>query len=146
VGVQNPALNYALQVPGGWVHSSKAAATQKDTWSHPTDARIKVLVEVNPSYGGDPLAGWRDLDGQMRAKHGQRYQVLDLSESESGSLGQTARWEFLLEKGGDTLHKIDLAAGRFGRGYAVLVQAPDNGWAQYGPQLEAALESFTFLQ
>lgn len=146
VKVENPALNYALQVPGGWVRSSISAATQKDTWSHPTDARIKVLVEVNPSYGGDPLAGWQALDTQLRAKYGPRYRVLDLSERASGALGQTARWEFLLEKGGDTLHKVDLAAGRYGRGYAVLVQAPDNVWVRYGPQLEAALESFTFLQ
>jgi len=144
--VQNSTLNYALKVPGGWVRSSTSAATQKDAWSHPRDARIKVMVEVNPSYGGDPLAGWQDLDAQMRAKHGSRYRMLDLSESESGSLGQTARWEFLLEKSGDILHKVDLAAGRFGRGYAVLVQAPDNQWAQYGPQLEAALESFSFLR
>lgn len=128
---------FELSVPGGFSLSQQGRRT---IWKR--DDGAQILVEQGKAGSGSPRSGWVHLERSLQKKYGSRFKSRGIRDGEMA--GRPASiWEFeLTGKDGITRRKIDVAIHHQGRGYAVLVSAPNDKFDAVLPEFHSVLGSF----
>jgi serine/threonine protein kinase len=134
---------YSLAYPSGWRVSTSRPNNNTDVRG-PDGLLFRAQSSEHPS---DPMQAWTEQERSFASRHaGQGYRRIALERGTYKGL-DAAVWEFSYEQGGQRLRARDVTfkspSGRWG--YAVLLRAPEQRWAEaeaLAPRFERA---FTVL-
>ncbi|MGH9137051.1 MAG: serine/threonine-protein kinase [Acidimicrobiales bacterium] len=134
----DPATGFRIEHPAGW-----AAATNEDgrrtSFTDPGTGSF-VLVEWTDEPGEDPVRAWRDLADRLEDTL-DGYDEVGI-EAVSFAGYPAAVWEFTHTEGGVPMRTVDVGLTTGDLGFAVLVRAPEERWAEMQPVFERARQSF----
>jgi hypothetical protein len=137
-------VDFSIVYPAGWAisHIREPGGNLDTTLSAPGASEWIIRVDENPSASvTDPASAAAPVVAQLRNEPG----YVELGFTNDTLAGYPAlRWEFEVVEHGVLLHKIDeFMIDGYGRGWGVLVQAPDAQWSQVASAYDAVLQTFT---
>jgi hypothetical protein len=133
----HPEVGYAITPPPGFFLTRLGERT---VWQGPRGAQL--LVETTATPGRSARSGWEELHAVLKRKYGARYRLRGIDDTRLAGR-PAAVWDFELDTPAGTRRKRDIAMLAAGRGYGILVSAPEEGFDGLWPQFDAALRSFT---
>jgi hypothetical protein len=132
---------FSIDYPSAWsVETSEAdKGAYLDTSIRGSDG-VLLRIDVTPSPTEDLQSLTSPLIDAISRQAG--YQELDLSDI-SFTGYDALRWEFLVEEGGQLLHKVDIFfIGGYGDEFAVLTQSNAQAWKSYDGVFDAIRQTF----
>jgi hypothetical protein len=135
--------SFTIQVPAGWVvsHIHEGGGNLDTTFTPPVGNGLLIRVDENPNAGSlTPDAAAAPVIGALERTPG----YVDLGEADATFDGfSSLQWEFEDKEGGAVMHKLDVFfTDSSGRGWGVLVQAPESLWPRDDGALEQYLNTF----
>jgi serine/threonine protein kinase len=129
---------YSLRIPKDY--SGPSRRSEGDFFYSP-DGRSYIQIAQTSDPGDSAIADWRDL---AKGKGGDYHELAirptgDHPPVPDTSGKKSADWEF---RQGST-HILDRGFVLNGKGYAILLSAPDSGWPKFLDSMQPVFESFT---
>jgi eukaryotic-like serine/threonine-protein kinase len=132
----DPAGAYTIGHPPGWV-VQPVAANRTDFRDPATGAFVRV--EWTDTPGADAAGAWREAEPGFRSRNAN-YEPLGITEVGYRDY-PAALWEFR-HGSGETLHTGNLGFIAAGRGYALMLRAPETEWSAVQPTFEQFKQAF----
>jgi eukaryotic-like serine/threonine-protein kinase len=132
----DPAGAYTIGHPPGW-EVQPVAANRTDFRDPATGAFVRV--EWTDTPGADAAGAWREAEPGFRSRNAN-YEPLGITEVGYRDY-PAAMWEFRHGRG-ETLHTGNLGFIAAGRGYALMLRAPESEWARVQPTFEQFKQAF----
>jgi hypothetical protein len=132
----DPAGAYTIGHPPGWV-VQPVAANRTDFRDPATGAFVRV--EWTDTPGADAAGAWREAEPGFRSRNAN-YEPLGITEVAYRDY-PAALWEFR-HGSGETLHTGNLGFIAKGRGYAMMLRAPETEWSAVQPTFEQFKQAF----
>jgi Protein kinase domain len=132
----DPAGGYTIGHPPGW-EVQPVAANRTDFRDPATGTFIRVEWTDRP--GTDAAGAWREAEPGFRSRNAN-YEPLGIAQVAYRDY-PAALWEFR-HGAGETLHTGNLGFIAAGRGYALMLRAPESEWAAAQPTFEQFKQAF----
>jgi hypothetical protein len=132
----DPAGTYTIGYPPGWVVQPVAA--NRTDFRDPATGTF-VRVEWTDTPGADAAGAWREAEPGFRSRNAN-YEPLGITDVGYRDY-PAALWEFR-HGSGETLHTGNLGFIAAGRGYALMVRAPESEWTAMQPTFEQFKQAF----
>jgi hypothetical protein len=133
---EDPSGAYTIGHPPGWV-VQPVAANRTDFRDPATGAFVRV--EWTDTPGADAAGAWREAEPGFRSRNAN-YEPLGITEVGYRDY-PAALWEFR-HGSGETLHTGNLGFIAAGRGYALMLRAPETEWSAVQPTFEQFKQAF----
>jgi hypothetical protein len=132
----DPAGAYSIGHPPGW-EVQPVAANRTDFRDPATGTFLRV--EWTDTPGSDAAGAWREAEPGFRSRNAN-YEPLGITEVAYRDY-PAAMWEFR-HGSGQTLHTGNLGFIAAGRGYALMLRAPESEWTASQPTFEQFKQAF----
>lgn len=139
---QDP-TGFSIDIPRDW---SPAERRANGVFFYSPDRTAYLQVAQVAEAGQSQLERWRRLASSRRLPG---YQLLRLAPLDGGppvsdpTGANAADWEFTWNNSGRVVHVLDRGFAMNGRGYAILLSAPDSTWPNTFGRLQPSYRSFT---
>jgi hypothetical protein len=132
----DPAGAYTIGHPPEW--EVQPVATNRTDFRDPATGTF-VRVEWTDTPGADAAGAWREAEPGFRSRNAN-YEPLGIADVAYREY-PAAMWEFR-HGSGETLHTGNLGFIAAGRGYALMLRAPESEWAAAQPTFEQFKQAF----
>jgi hypothetical protein len=132
----DPSGRYTIGHPPGW--QVQPVAANRTDFRDPATGTF-VRVEWTDTPGPDAAGAWREAEPGFRSRNAN-YEPLGIAEVPYRDY-PAAMWEFR-HGSGETLHTGNLGFIAAGRGYALMLRAPESQWTAVQPTFEQFKQTF----
>jgi eukaryotic-like serine/threonine-protein kinase len=132
----DPSGAYTIGHPPGW--EVQPVAANRTDFRDPATGTF-VRVEWTDTPGSDAAGAWREAEPGFRSRNAN-YEPLGIAEVPYRDY-PAAMWEFR-HGSGETLHTGNLGFIAAGRGYALMLRAPESEWTAMQPTFEQFKQAF----
>ena len=132
----DPSGAYTIGHPPGW--EVQPVAANRTDFRDPATGTF-VRVEWTDTPGPDAAGAWREAEPGFRSRNAN-YEPLGIAEVPYRDY-PAAMWEFR-HGSGETLHTGNLGFIAAGRGYALMLRAPESEWTAVQPTFEQFKQAF----
>jgi eukaryotic-like serine/threonine-protein kinase len=132
----DPAGGYTIGQPPGW--EVQPVAANRTDFRDPATGTF-VRVEWTDTPGPDAAGAWREAEPGFRTRNAN-YEPLGIAQVAYRDY-PAALWEFR-HGAGETLHTGNLGFIAAGRGYALMLRAPESKWVAAQPTFEQFKQAF----